>query len=209
LKKLHPFRKPYLPYGHNVFQRGRLKKGEHFLVHGGSSGIGITAIQLAKLFGAKVFTTAGTDEKCKACIDLGADIATNYNEQDFEQTLHDEGVDVILNMIGEEYFSKNIKLLNEEGRLIYINAMKGSKIPVNIFEIMQRRITISGSTLRSREIKFKAKLAVEVEKYIWPLVETEKFKPVVFKTFPLKDAAEAHRLMEQSSHIGKIILKVD
>jgi NADPH2:quinone reductase len=193
---------------HNVFQRGHLQKGEHFLVHGGSSGVGIAAIQLAKSFGAKVFTTAGTAEKCEACINLGADICINYKKDDFELLLINEGVDVILDMIGGDYTAKNINILNTDGRLMYINAMNGARVYINIMDLMKQRLIISGSTLRSREISFKAQLAGEVEKHVWPLIEDGKFKPVVYKTFPLKNAAEAHRLMESSSHIGKIVLKV-
>lgn len=194
---------------HNVFQRGNLQKGEHFLVHRGTSGIGITAIQLAKIYGAIVFTTAGTAKKCEACTNLGADISINYKEDDFELLLQEEGVDVILDMIGGEYSAKNLNILNPDGRLIYINAMKGASINFNIIDIMKRRLTISGSTLRSREISFKAQLAAEVEKHVWPLVEDKKFKPVVYQTFSLQNAAEAHRLMESSSHMGKIVMTVD
>ena len=191
---------------HNVFQRGRLKKGENFLVHGGSSGIGITAIQLAKLVGSRVFATAGTDEKCKACLNLGADRCINYKTQDFGEVLESESVDVILDMIGGEYFERNIRLLKNDGRLVFINAMKGPKAEFNIFDIMRRRLTITGSTLRSREIEFKAVLTREVEEHVWPWIEAGKFKPVIYKTFPLSEAADAHRLMEDSSHIGKIVL---
>jgi putative PIG3 family NAD(P)H quinone oxidoreductase len=191
---------------HNVFQRGQLKRNEHFLVHGGSSGIGITAIQLAKAYGAKVFATAGSEEKCKACIALGADACVNYKTKDFEEALNLERVDVILDMIGGDYVDKGFRLLNEEGRMVFINAMKGGSAQMNVLDIMRRRLTITGSTLRNRDVTFKSQLATEVEKNVWPLLEKGQFKPVIYKTFALEKAAEAHRLMESSEHIGKIIL---
>lgn len=192
---------------HNVFQRGRLQRGENFLIHGGSSGIGITAIQLAKAFGAKVFATAGSDDKCDACISLGADTCVNYKKDDFEQVLKSEGADVILDMIGGDYIAKNIRLLKTEGRLVFINAMKGGEGTFKVGDIMQRRLTITGSTLRNREPTFKTQLAAEVEKNVWPLLDSNKFKPFIHKTFPLAEAAKAHALMESSEHIGKIILE--
>ncbi len=191
---------------HNVFQRGALKKGEYFLVQGGSSGIGITAIQLAKAFGATVFATAGSGEKCKACITLGADKCINYKEEDFETVLADTGADVILDMIGGDYVPKEIRLLRVDGRLVFINAMKGSKMELHISDIMKKRLAITGSTLRNRDVAFKSSLAKEVLSHVWPLIEAGKFKPVIFKTFPLQHAAEAHALMESSRHIGKIVL---
>jgi putative PIG3 family NAD(P)H quinone oxidoreductase len=191
----------------NVFQRGRLQPGEHFLVHGGTSGIGLAAIQLAHLFGARVFATAGTPEKCQACIAAGAERAIDYRREDFATGLKDVGLDVILDMIGGEYFAKNLALLRPEGRLVFINAMKGGKAELPIHQVMGRRLTITGSTLRGRENAFKAALAADVERNVWPLVETGKFKPHVFRTFPFGDAAEAHRLMESSTHIGKIVLQ--
>lgn len=193
---------------HNVFQRGRLANGEHFLVHGGSSGIGITAIQIAKAFGAKVFATAGSEEKCSACIQLGADRCINYKTEDFEAVLKGEGVDVILDMIGGDYIAKNIRLLNVEGRLVFINTMKGATAEINAMEIMRKRLTLTGSTLRNRENSFKAQLAKEVEQQIWPIINQHKFKPVIYKTFPLEQADRAHALMEGSEHIGKIVLLV-
>ena len=191
---------------HNVFQRGRLQSGERFLVHGGSSGIGITAIQLARAFGAKVFTTAGSKEKCEVCISLGADKCINYKNEDFEEALKDEGADVILDIIGGEYIPKNIRLLNPDGRLIFINAMKGAEALFNVIDIMRKRLVVTGSTLRNREAKFKAQLTAEVEKNVWPLLENNKVKPVIYKEFPLAQASEAHALMESSEHIGKIVL---
>ena len=190
----------------NVFQRGALKPGENFLVQGGSSGIGITAIQLAKAFGATVFATAGSVEKCRACISLGADECINYKEEDFETALESKGVDVVLDMIGGDYVAKEIRLLRPDGRLVFINAMKGNKVEINIMDIMRKRLIIAGSTLRNREISFKAALAKEVESHVWPLIKSGKFKPVIYKTFPMRDAAKAHELMESSEHIGKIIL---
>jgi len=194
---------------HNVFQRGQLKEGEKFLVHGGSSGIGITAIQLAKAFGATVFATAGSKEKCDACDELGATKCINYKEEDFESVLKDEKIDVILDMIGGDYIEKNIRLLNTDGRLVFINAMKGGKSDFSAIDIMHRRLTITGSTLRNRDIAFKAALIAEVHKHVWPMIEEGKFKPVIYRTFSLKDAAKAHELMESSEHIGKIVLVND
>lgn len=191
---------------HNVFQRGRLQRDEHLLVHGGSSGIGITAIQLANAFGAKVFATAGTFEKCQACISLGANKCINYKIEDFEEAFKAEGADVILDMIGGDYIQKNIRLLKPDGRLVFINAMKGADAILNVSEIMRRRLTITGSTLRSRDAFFKAQLAAEVEKHVWPLIKNKKFKPVIYKEFPLAEASSAHILMGTSEHIGKIVL---
>lgn len=191
---------------HNVFERGTLKAGEHLLVHGGSSGIGVTAIQLAKAFGATVSTTAGSDEKCQACIALGANHAINYKKIDFEQALSPEGVDVILDMVGGDYIPKNMRLLRPDGRLVFINAMKGGKAEWNAVDIMRRRLTVTGSTLRNREAGFKARLARTIQEKVWPIIEAEKFKPVIFKTFPMNEAPLAHELMERSAHIGKIVL---
>jgi len=192
---------------HNVFQRGRLAVDEHLLVHGGSSGIGITAIQLGKAFGAKVFATAGSKEKCEACISLGATDCVNYKQIDFEEVFQQTGMDVILDMIGGDYIPKNIRLLRPEGRLIFINAMKGNKAEFEVRTIMQKRLTITGSTLRNRDISFKAALAKEVENHVWPKIESGKFKPVIYKKFPMHEAAAAHALMESSTHIGKIVLE--
>lgn len=196
----------FLTVWHNVFQRGQLQKGEHFLVHGGSSGIGITAIQLAKAFGAIVFATAGSTEKCRACVELGADKCINYKREDFLDALKDQGADVILDMIGGDYVSKNIKLLKPDGRLVFINAMRGAEAGLNITDIMRRRLTITGSTLRSRDDIFKAELVAKVEENVWPLLESRRIKPVIYEEFPLEEAFAAHALMESSAHIGKIIL---
>ena len=192
---------------HNVFQRARLAAGEHLLVHGGSSGIGITAIQMGKAFGAKVFATAGSKEKSEACISLGATDCINYKETDFEEVLKEPGIDVILDMIGGDYIPKNIRLLRPEGRMVFINAMKGGKFELEVRTIMQKRLTITGSTLRSREVSFKRALAREVEIHVWPIIESGKFKPVIYKRFPLREAGKAHVLMESGEHIGKIVLK--
>ena len=194
---------------HNVFERGRLKKGEHILVHGGSSGIGITAIQLARAVGAKVTVTAGSPKKCQACSQLGADQAINYKTEDFEDILRTQQVDVILDMVGGDYIPKNMRLLRDDGRLVFINAMKGGKAEWNAIDIMRRRLTITGSTLRNRDPEFKAALTQSVYENVWPVIEAGKFRPVIFKTFSLAQAAEAHELMETSLHIGKIILVND
>ena len=193
---------------HNVFQRGRLQPGEILLVHGGSSGIGTTAIQLARALGSRVAVTAGSDTKCTACRGLGADWAINYRTEDFEQVLNAEGVDVVLDMIGGEYIAKNLRLLKDDGRLVFVNAMQGGKGEFNALDVMRRRLTITGSTLRPRSADFKAALAADVEKQVWPLVEAGKFRPVIYQTFPLAEASAAHELMESNAHIGKIVLEV-
>ncbi|HVU32954.1 MAG TPA: NAD(P)H-quinone oxidoreductase [Opitutaceae bacterium] len=192
----------------NVFQRAQLQPGERFLAHGGTSGIGMAALQLAHAFGARAFATAGTDEKCRACEAAGAERAVNYRDQDFEAALKDVGLDVILDMIGGDYVPKNLRLLNPEGRLVFINAMKGGKAEFSAHQVMSRRLTITGSTLRSRETAFKAALAAEVERNVWPIIEAGKFRANVFRTFPLVEAAAAHQLMASSAHIGKIVLVV-
>ncbi|GAB2869574.1 NAD(P)H-quinone oxidoreductase [Hymenobacter ruber] len=193
---------------HNVFQRGGLQPGETLLVHGGSSGIGTTAIQLAKALGSRVAVTAGDETKCAACRKLGADWAINYKTQDFEEVLKDEGVDVILDMIGGDYIAKNLRLLKDDGRLVFVNAMQGGKGEFNALEVMRRRLSITGSTLRPRSADFKATLAAAAEQHVWPLIEAGKFRPVIYKTFPLAEAAAAHKLMESSAHIGKIVLEI-
>jgi NADPH2:quinone reductase len=193
---------------HNVFERGHLQSGETLLVHGGSSGIGITAIQLAKAWGARVYATAGSPEKCTACESLGADKAINYKTEDFADILATAGVDVILDMIGGAYTAKNLKILNPDGRLVFINAMLGAQGEFNIAEVMRRRLTITGSTLRPRDSNFKARLAADILKNVWPLIEQKKFKPVIHQVFPLAEAHLAHTLLESSTHIGKLILEV-
>ncbi|GLU50606.1 NAD(P)H-quinone oxidoreductase [Dyadobacter frigoris] len=192
---------------HNAFQKGQLQSGENFLVHGGSSGIGITAIQLAKGFGAKVFATAGSDDKCEACKELGADLCINYKKEDFENVLRSEGVDVILDMVGGDYIPKNLRLLRVDGRMVFINTMKGNKAEgVDFGLIMKNRLTITGSTLRNRDVAFKAALTREILENVWPLMENGKFNPVINREFPIAEAAKAHELMESSDHIGKIVL---
>jgi NADPH:quinone reductase-like Zn-dependent oxidoreductase len=194
---------------HNVFQRGKLGPGEHFLVHGGTSGIGLAAIQLAHLNGARAFATAGSDEKCRACVAAGAERAINYREEDFEAALQSEGVDVILDMVGGDYVPKNLRLLRPDGRLVFINCVNGAKADFDVRNIMMHRLTITGSTLRSRKPDFKRELAAEIERHVWPLTEGGRFRANVFASFRLDEAAEAHRLMESSRHIGKIVLTVE
>jgi NADPH2:quinone reductase len=191
-----------------VFQWGQLSAGENFLIHGGSSGIGVTAIQLAKAFGADVYATAGSDEKCAVCEQLGAVRCVNYKKEDFEQVLSSVPIDVILDMVGGDYTQKNLNLLAMDGRLMFINAMQGADSQIRIPTLMQKRITISGSMLKPRDADFKAKLTADVEKHVWPLVADGQFKPIVYRTFHLSEAAKAQELMESSDHIGKIILAV-
>ncbi|RYY08161.1 MAG: NAD(P)H-quinone oxidoreductase [Sphingobacteriaceae bacterium] len=192
----------------NVFMRGSLKSSENFLVHGGSSGIGITAIQLAKAFGATVYATAGSDEKCNMCENLGTKRSINYKKEDFEIVLKPVGIDVILDMIGGDYILKNINILNPDGRLVYINAMKGGKAEIDVTELMKKRITLTGSTLRNRNADYKAQLTTEILANVWPVMKAKQFKPVIYQTFKLEDAAKAHQLMESNNHIGKIVLEV-
>jgi putative PIG3 family NAD(P)H quinone oxidoreductase len=196
----------------NVFQRSGLKSGESFLVHGGTSGIGTTAIQLAKAFGCTVFATAGSAEKVKACKDLGADHAINYKDEDFVYVVNEstggKGVDVILDMVGGDYIPRDIKALAEDGRLSFIAFLGGPKAEVNFAAVMMKRLTITGSTLRARPVAVKAALAAELKAKVWPLLEAGKVAPVMAARFPLAEAARAHALMESSGHIGKIVLTV-
>src|SRR5207249_770867 len=193
-----------------VFERGRLAAGESILVHGGSSGIGTTAIQIARARGARVFATAGSAVKCAACEQLGAARAINYREADFVAAVRDltggRGVDVVLDMVGGEYFARNIEALAVEGRLVEIATQRGTKAELVIPTIMQRRLTITGSTLRPRSVPEKGAIARAVHANVWPLLESGAVKPVVFRTFPLARAADAHRLLESSEHIGKLVL---
>jgi len=195
----------------NVFKRGRLKAGESLLVHGGSSGIGTTAIQLGKAFGATVYITAGTSDKCEFCNNLGADAANKYREQDFSEEINrlteGKGVNVILDMVGGPYFPKNIRLLADEGRLVQIALMQGSKAEVDFRYLLLKRVTLTGSTLRPRSVEEKTKIAQALQKNVWPLLESGAIRPIIHQTFPLKQASEAHHLMESSAHIGKILLK--
>jgi putative PIG3 family NAD(P)H quinone oxidoreductase len=194
----------------NVFQRGRLRPGETFLVHGGTSGIGTTAIQLAQAFGARVFATAGSDEKCVACRDLGASAAINYRVEDFVEVakaLTDgRGVDVVLDMVGGPYIQRNLRVLAQEGRLVQIAFLQGSKVELDLMPVMLKRLTLTGSTLRARSVAEKGAIAAELRDRVWPLLAAGRVKPVIHRTFPLAEAAEAHRLMEAGTHIGKIVL---
>jgi putative PIG3 family NAD(P)H quinone oxidoreductase len=192
----------------NVFRIARLLPGENLLVHGGSSGIGVTAIQLAKAMGSPVYTTAGTDEKCRWCESLGAIRAVNYKMDDFEDAFKDIGIDVILDMTGGDFTAKNIHLLREDGRIVWINSMRGKNATIDLSEIMRKRIVMTGSMLKPRDKDFKSALASEVEKFVWPLVTNGAVKPVIYKILPLKQASEAQQLMESSEHIGKILLRV-
>ncbi|MEO3428831.1 NAD(P)H-quinone oxidoreductase [Pelagibius sp. CAU 1746] len=197
----------------NVFERSALKPGESFLVHGGTSGIGTTAIQLAKAFGCTVFATAGSAEKVKACEDLGADRAINYREEDFVEVVKaatdGKGVDVILDMVGGSYIPRDIKAMATDGRLSFIAFLDGPKAEVNFAAVMMKRLTITGSTLRARPVAVKAALAEALKAKVWPLLEAGKIAPVMAASFPLAEAAKAHELMESSSHIGKIVLTLD
>lgn len=196
----------------NVFDRGALKAGEVLLVQGGSSGIGVTAIQMAAAMGNRVFATAGSDEKCAACVKLGAEKAFNYRTGDWAEELKaatgGKGVNVILDMVGGDYVPKELKLLAEEGRLVMIAFLRGMKTEVDLSVIMQKRLQVTGSTLRPRTIEFKGQVAKSLRERIWPLIDAGKIKPVLYKTFPLAEASEAHKLMETSTHIGKIVLTV-
>jgi NADPH2:quinone reductase len=196
----------------NVFERGRLAAGESILVHGGSSGIGTTAIQLARAHGARVFATAGSPEKCAACERLGAERAINYRDADFLEAVRaatgGKGVDVVLDMVGAEYFARNVDALAVEGRLVEIATLRGAKAELTIPTIMQRRLTITGSTLRPRSVAEKGAIARALRTRVWPLLESGAVKPIIYKTFPLTHAAEAHRVMEAGEHIGKLVLVV-
>ena len=196
----------------NLFERGRLQSGEVVLIHGGSSGIGTTAIQLAKAFGARVFTTAGSAEKCEACLALGAELAFNYRETDFLAGVRDatggRGVDVVLDIVGGDYLQRNIDALAMDGRLVIIGQLGGYKSQINTTPVMRNRLTITGSTLRARSVPEKAAIARAVHQHVWPLLESGTVRVQVHATFPLSDAAAAHRMMEESSHIGKLVLTV-
>lgn len=196
----------------NVFDRAGLKRNERFLVHGGSSGIGITAIQMAKSLGSKVFTTAGSKEKCAACLRLGADVAVNYHEQDYVKVLKEatdrQGVDVILDIVGGDYVARNLELAAKDGRIVSLSFIKGSRIEIDMIPILLKRLIVTGSTLRPRSGEAKARIAEKLRAQIWPLIESKEIKPLIAARFPLEDAAESHKLMESSKHIGKIILTV-
>jgi putative PIG3 family NAD(P)H quinone oxidoreductase len=196
----------------NLFDRGQLTAGETVLIHGGSGGIGTTAIQMAKAFGVNVFVTAGTDEKCQRCLELGASVAINYNQNDFSQVVLDatqnRGVDVILDIIGAAYFEQNMRSLAFDGRLVHIALQQGLKTELNLLPVMLKRLTITGSTLRARDDSFKASIAAKLYKYVWPMLEDGRIKPVIYAVLPLKEAYRAHELMENRAHIGKIVLEI-
>ena len=196
----------------NVFQRGKLQAGETFLVHGGSSGIGLTAIQLAKAFGARVICTVGNEEKIRACLAAGADLAINYRTQDFAKEVMDatdqKGVNIILDMVGGDYMQRNINCLSVDGRLVQIAFLQPSKTEVDWIGLMVKRLTFTGSTLRPRTAADKAQMANELHEKVWPLLQQGKCLPVVHQVFDLREATQAHELMESSTHIGKIMLKV-
>ncbi len=195
----------------NVFERGALKTGETLLIHGGSSGIGTTAIQIASQMGARVMATAGSADKCDACLKLGAELAVNYREQDFVEAAKEfgpKGVNVILDMVGGDYIARNIRALAPDGRLVNIAFLQGSKAEVNFMPIMLKRLTLTGSTLRPQSVTRKGEIATALKNQVWPLITDGKIRPVVYQTFELSDAKQAHQLMESSQHIGKIVLTV-
>ena len=194
----------------NVFERGRLQPGESLLVHGGTSGIGTTAIQLARALGSRVFATAGSAEKCAACERLGAERGINYKTEDFvalvRQLTGGAGVDVVLDMVGGDYFPRNMDALAPDGRLVSIAVLNGPKTTINILTMMQKRLTLTGSTLRVRPVAEKGAIAAALKQHVWPLLESGQVSPAIHATFPLRDAAEAHRMMESGAHIGKLVL---
>jgi len=202
----------YLTVWHNLFELGKLSQGETLLVHGGTSGIGTTAIQLGKAFGATVITTAGSEKKCQACSDLGADLAINYLHQDFVSSVRDytkgQGADVILDMVGGDYVERNFKAAALGGRIIQIAFLSGHKVTTNLNLLMQKRLIHTGSTLRPRDDDFKARLVTALEQHVLPLLKQGRVRPIIDKIFPLKQAAQAHQLMESGQHIGKILLKI-
>lgn len=195
---------------HNVFERGGLRPGEWLLIHGGSSGIGTTAIQLAKAFGAFVVATAGSDAKCEAIRHLGADVTINYKTTDFVEALlegtRNHGADVIVDMVGGDYVARNIAAAAPEGRIVQISTLAGPKTEIDLRQIMQKRLTLTGSTLRPRPLAFKAELARALEETVWPIIKQGRYKPVVDRIFPLEDVVEAHQRIDSGEHIGKIIL---
>jgi NADPH2:quinone reductase len=202
----------YFTVWSNVFDRGQLKPGETLLVQGGTSGIGVTAIQLARQLGHRVLATAGSDDKCRACEALGAERGINYRTEDFvavvKQLTGGKGADVILDMVAGDYVPREIECLADDGRLLIIATLGGGKAQVDIGQVLRRRLTITGSTLRPRSTEFKAAIARRLRSVVWPLFEAGRLKAMLYKTFPLREAAEAHRLMESSQHIGKIVLAV-
>ena len=198
----------YFTVWSNVFMRGGLQAGERFLVHGGSSGIGTTAIQLAHVFGARVFTTAGSVEKCTVCRDLGAEVAINYRDEDFVDVLRKAGgANLILDMVGGDYIGRNIRALADEGRMVQIAFLSGPKAEINFAQIMARRLTVTGSTLRPQSDAAKARIAEDLRAHVWPLLDAGRIGPVMDSEFGLENAAEAHKRIENAGHIGKIVLK--
>jgi len=198
---------------HNVFDKAALKTGETFLVHGGTSGIGTTAIQLAKAFGAKVIATAGSQEKCQACRDLGADVAINYKTEDFVEQVKaatdGKGANVILDMVAGDYVSRNFKAAAFEARILIIAFLRGPKAETNFTPLLLKRLTLMGSTLRAQPVANKAAIANALREKVWPLIEAGKIAPVIYKTVPLDQASEAHAILKGGAHIGKVILEVD
>ena len=196
----------------NVFDRGNLGDGETLLVQGGTSGIGVTAIQLATALGHRVFATAGSDDKCRACESLGAERGINYRSEDFVEIVKTatggKGVDVVLDMVAGDYLPREVNCLADDGRIVIIALLGGAKATLNLGDVLRRRLTITGSTLRPRPVSFKAAIAAKLRQNVWPLLESGKIKPVIYKTFPLAEAAQAHTLMESSTHVGKIMLEV-
>jgi putative PIG3 family NAD(P)H quinone oxidoreductase len=197
---------------HNVFQRGSLRPGEWLLMHGGTSGLGTTAIQLAKAFGAFVAVTAGSEEKCEAARSLGADLAINYKTEDFVPAIREatggRGADVIMDMVGGDYLKRNLDAAAEDGRVVQISTMSGATTEIDLRKIMGKRLTLTGSTLRNRPLAFKEELARVLQETVWPLIASGRYRPIVDKLYPLSEAALAHRRMESSEHVGKIILTV-
>jgi putative PIG3 family NAD(P)H quinone oxidoreductase len=194
----------------NMVMRGGLRAGERFLVHGGASGIGTTAIQIARALGARVFATAGNDEKCRACEELGAERCFNYRSEDWQAALRAEGgADLILDMVGGPYLPRNLRTLADDGRLVQIAFLQGAKVEVNFAELMTRRLTLTGSTLRPQSDAAKARIAREVETHVWPMIASGRLAPVMDSDFPLESASDAHRRMEASHHTGKIVLRVE
>jgi NADPH2:quinone reductase len=197
----------------NLFLHGRLARGESVLVHGGTSGIGVTAIQLARDFGGSVFATAGSDEKCAACVRLGAEAAINYRTEDFAERIAQltdkRGVDVILDIVGAPYFERNLKSLATDGRLVQVSTQQGTVVErLDLFQVMRRRLVITGSTMRPRTTAEKGAIADDLRKNVWPLLDAGRVAPVIHAVFPLEQAAEAHRVMESSVHVGKLVLKL-
>ncbi len=193
----------------NVFRLGKLKAGEKLLIHGGTSGIGTMGLQMAKALGAEVYTTAGSDEKIAFLNMMKLGVAINYKKQAFEEVFKNKKIDVILDMVGGDYTQKNLEILKEKGRLVYINGMKGMDVNINLRTIMSKNLILTGSFLKPQPADVKTMIAAEVKEHIWPLFSEEKIHPVIYKTFPLEEVQQAHRLMESSDHIGKILLTID